>query len=366
MPYMRATSRRRDRFGPDDRSDARLVAVATAQPRHRLAQADVRAWASRVFAGRGVDFERLLPAYDNAGIDTRASCVPLEWYGRHAGWKERMALFREHAVPLLAEAAQRCLDAAGLAPDAIDALVVASTTGIATPSLDALLMERMPFRRDVERLPIFGLGCAGGVLGLARAAGLARGRTGSRVLFLTVELCGIAFRPGDTAKSNVIATALFGDGAAAALVSTHPGDGGPAVVGWGEHTWPDSLDVMGWRIEDDGLGVLFSRDIPHLVRTDLGPVLDLFLAGHGLARADLAATACHPGGAKVLDALEEVFGLDPGGMVEARGVLRRCGNMSAPTALFVLDEVLRGPARGPVLTTALGPGFSAGFVLLDV
>src|SRR5690606_37828073 len=143
MPHMRAERERRDRSrasgaGASGSVDARLVAVATSLPPHRLAQSDVRAWARRVFADRGAEFERLLPAYDNAGIDERASCVPLEWYGRHAGWKERMGLFQEHAVPLLADAAARCLEAADLAADAVDAIVVASTTGIATPSLDAL------------------------------------------------------------------------------------------------------------------------------------------------------------------------------------------------------------------------------------
>jgi alkylresorcinol/alkylpyrone synthase len=185
------------------------------------------------------------------------------------------------------------------------------------------------------------------------------------VLLLVVELCALTFRPDDTSKSNVVATALFGDGAAAALVSTHPDDRGPALTGWGEHTWPDSLEVMGWRVEDDGLGVLFARDIPTLVQRDYGAVLDGFLADHGLTRRQLAGTACHPGGAKVLSALEEVFALPEGGMTAARAVLRDYGNMSAPTALFVLKQVLADPPDGPILASALGPGFTAGFVLLD-
>ncbi len=221
----------------------------------------------------------------------------------------------------------------------------------------------MGFRRDVQRLPIFGLGCAGGVLGLARGAAMARSMPGARVLVVVVELCGLTFRSRDEAKSNIIATALFGDGAAAALL-TH-GDEGMRVSAWGEHTWPHSLDVMGWHIEDDGFGVLFSRDIPNLVRSDLRAAADRFLAGEGLTFDDLAGLVCHPGGAKVLDALEAAFGLPPGGMAHARAVLREHGNMSAVTVLFVLERVLAGNPRGRHLLSALGPGFTAAFLLLD-
>jgi alkylresorcinol/alkylpyrone synthase len=223
----------------------------------------------------------------------------------------------------------------------------------------------MPFRHDVERLPVFGLGCAGGVLGLGRAAALARAVPGRRVLMLTVELCALTFRPGDTGKSNVIAAALFGDGAAGAVLSTHAGDSGPVLADWGEHTWPDTLDVMGWRVEDDGLGVLFAQAIPGLVQSRYGEALDGFLARNGMARADVAGHACHPGGAKVVAAMEDVFGLPAGGMRAARDVLWDFGNMSAPTVLFVLDRLLRGGLPGPTLATALGPGFSAGFALFE-
>jgi alkylresorcinol/alkylpyrone synthase len=239
------------------------------------------------------------------------------------------------------------------------------TTGIATPSLDARLMGHLPFRRDIERLLVFALGCCGGVLGLGRAAAMARAGPGRRVLLLVVELCALTFRAGDRSKSNIVATALFGDGAAAALLSTAPEDRGGAVLeSWGEYTWPDSLDVMGWNVEDDGLGVLFSRDIPSLVRQDFAPVLDDFLTRQSLRRGDIAVPACHPGGAKVVAALEEVFARAPGGLTAARRILRDFGNMSAPTVLFVLRDVLAGSPGGPILATAFGPGFTAGFALL--
>ncbi len=321
--------------------------------------------ARAIFADRGTDIARLAPVFENAGICTRYSCVPLEWYAQSHGWKERSALFAEHAVTLLRTAAEACLEHAGVDPGAVDAVVTVTTSGMAAPSLEARLMAVMPLRRDLHRLPIFGLGCAGGVLGLARAAALARAIPGSKVLFLVVELCGLTFRNTDTSKSNVVATALFGDGAAAALLSTEgPGDA-PSIAAWGEYTWPDSLDVMGWRIEDDGFGVLFSRNIPSIVRAEYRAAVDGFLAGQGLARGDLAGAICHPGGAKVIEAMEAAFDMPPGAMADARQVLRDYGNMSATTVMFVLEAALRRGLRGRHLLSSLGPGFSAAFALLE-
>ena len=266
---------------------------------------------------------------------------------------------------LLVNAAERALKRAGCAAEDIDLIVTVSTSGISTPSLDARLVNRLAFRHDVQRLPVFGLGCAGGVLGLSRAAALARANPDARVLFLVVELCGLTFRPRDLSKSNIIATALFGDGAAAVVLGCRGGRNRPVVQCWGEHTWPDSLDVMGWHVEDDGLGVLFSRDIPALIRNCLRPVTDAFLERAGCSRKDLAGFICHPGGAKVIDALEESFDLDEGDLDDAREVLRCYGNMSASTVLFVLERVLNRGIGGRHLMSALGPGFTAAFLLLD-
>ncbi len=222
----------------------------------------------------------------------------------------------------------------------------------------------MGLRADVRRLPIFGLGCAGGVLGLARAASQAVAAPGERVLFLVVELCALSFRRDDFAKSNIVATALFGDGAAGALLST--AGHGPVIVAAGEHTWPKSLEVMGWDVADDGLSAVFSRDIPQLVATRFRAVADGFLARHGLAISDIDRFVCHPGGAKVIAALEGAFGLEDGALEGARDVLRDYGNMSAATVMFVLDRMLGdGPQWRRALMNALGPGFSAGFLVLD-
>ncbi|MBS28816.1 MAG: chalcone synthase [Alphaproteobacteria bacterium] len=342
---------------------AHIAAVATAVPPYVLKQDEVAACSGEIFAPAIPEFERFGEAYRNAAIDTRHSCVPIEWYAREHSFSERNDLYIANAVELLCEVSERLLEDANLQASDIDALVVVSTTGLATPSLDALLLERMAFRRDVQRLPIFGLGCAGGVTGLARAAQLAMSRPGSRVLFLVVELCGLTFRVNDYSKSNIIATALFGDGAAGALLGTKLE--GPTVEGWGEHTWEDSLDVMGWNIGDDGLGVLFSRDIPHLVRNRLADPALGFLGKHGLLPWDITRHACHPGGAKVLDALEEIYGLPEGGLTAARNILWRYGNMSAATAMFVLAEVMHEGEPGHWLMSALGPGFTASFALLE-
>ena len=322
--------------------------------------------AAELFGVNSSAYEWLAPIYTNADIDNRHSCVPFEWYLEPHSFGERNGLFLENATKLLTEATQAALDQAGLQADEIDAIVTVSTTGIATPSLDARIMRNLNFRSDVERTPVFGLGCAGGVLGLARAAALARAKPQSRVLLLVVELCALTFRHHDRSKSNLVATALFGDGAAAAIVSCRDEyDQSPRLGPSGEHTWPDSLDVMGWDVADDGLKVIFSRDIPTLVKDDLRPVVDNFLAKHGGTLNDIAGFICHPGGAKVLDALEDCFGLQRGDLSIAREVLRAHGNMSAVTVFFVLRAALDAGARGPQLLTTLGPGFTAGMMVVE-
>ena len=223
--------------------------------------------------------KRFEAIYANTEIDTRYSCVPLEWYGAPHTFTERNNLYVENAVAQIERAAQACLNNAGVDAEAVDGLITVSTTGVATPSLDARLMERLPFRRNLERLLIFGLGCAGGVLGLARTATLSRAEPERLYLLVVVELCGLTFRHADRSKSNLVATALFGDGAAAALVSCK-GDG-VALTGWGEHTWPESLDVM--IVKDEFLDATVG-----------------FLKRQGLTLADVDSYVCPPGGAKVL------------------------------------------------------------------
>jgi alkylresorcinol/alkylpyrone synthase len=347
--------------------EPRLLAVATAVPRYPLDQDAVVERVKRLF-GRSPELDRLLPVFANTGIQRRFSCVPIEWYDARHGWSDRNRIYLACSLELIETATRAALWQAGRAKDEIDAIVVVSSTGIATPSLDAQLIGRMGLRPEVRRSPIFGLGCAGGVIGLARAAAEARLRPGATVLFVVVELCALSFRRDDLSKSNVVATALFGDGAAAALVST---DGaGPAITAAGEHTWPDSLDVMGWEIADDGLKTVMSRDIPQLVATRLYAVASAFLARHGRTLADVDRFVCHPGGAKVVAALERAFALPQGALDDGRAVLRDYGNMSAATVMFLLERLLAERCRGGrpwrrALVNALGPGFTAAFLMLD-
>jgi alkylresorcinol/alkylpyrone synthase len=341
----------------------RLAAMATAVPRYRLDQEAVIERVKRLFAG-APELARVLPVFANSGIRRRYSPAPLEWFDRPHGWADRNRLYLDASVELLETAAGRALDQAGLSVSEIGAIVVVSTTGIATPSLDALMIERLRLPPTVQRLPIFGLGCAGGALGLARAATIAAAMPDKAVLLLVVELCSLSFRRSDDAKSSIVATALFGDGAAALVLDCR--GKGPAIVAAGEHTWPHSLDIMGWDVADDGLKPIFSRDIPRLVRDRLGAAAREFLARHGLTPSAIDRFICHPGGPKVLDACEAALSLPPGSLDDGREVLANYGNMSAPTVLFVLQRVLaRGGPWRRALLSALGPGFTVGFVLLD-
>lgn len=346
--------------------DVGIHGVATAYPPHCFRQDEIMAKAAEVFGHRPELMERMAKTYGNAGVKQRNSCVPLEWYQARHGWPERAALFEEHAVKLLTEAAKLALADAGVAARDVAATVTVSSTGIVTPSLDSLLQGPLGLSPAVQRLPVFGLGCAGGVIGLSRAAALAKAMPGRWVLFLCTELCGLTFRPGDDSKANIIATTIFGDGAAAVVLRAGDGASLGHVRAWGEHTWPGTRDIMGWTVEDDGLGVVFARSIPTLVREMMRPVTDAFLTEHGLTHADLNGLIVHPGGERVLEALEECYGLAPGALVEARAVLADHGNMSAVTVLAVLRRTLVRRAKGLHLMAALGPGFSVGMCLLDL
>lgn len=344
--------------------NAKIISIATAVPKYKIQQNDIKTFAAKLFGKSLNDFSRLAPVYKNAAIETRYSCVPIEWYSKPTTFSERNRLYQENAIELLAEAAHKALNLANMTFEDIDGLVTVSSSGIATPSLDALLMEKLQLKRNMERLPIFGLGCVGGVLGLARTAQLASGAPDKRYLYMVVELCGLDFINSNHTKSNVIATALFADGASAAVISCH-GDG-PEIIGWGEHTWPDSLDVMGWNVTDKGLSVIFSKDIPAIVRKDMHMVVGRFLNEQKIHKNDIVEYLCHPGGAKVLDAIQDALYIDPSQLRHAREVLRNYGNMSAATVMFVLEAGLRDATKGYYLMSSFGPGFTAGLVVLQV
>ena len=217
-----------------------------------MTQRDAAAAAHQGFASRYDDFERLARVFENSGIRQRFTVRPLEWYLEPLGWPERNAAYLEGATQLFFDAAQKALDAAGVRAADVDTVVTVSSTGIATPSLEARVAGRIGFRPDVERVPVFGLGCAGGVSGISIGTRLAQSRPGSLVLVVAVELCTLAFRLDKLTKENIVATALFGDGAAACVLRS--GETGIAAVEMsGQHTWPDTLDIMGWDVDAEGL-----------------------------------------------------------------------------------------------------------------
>ena len=342
----------------------KLISLATAVPEHVLETDDVMVEAIKIFSGRHEDFERMMPVYANSGIKTRYSSRPFEWFREDRGWPERSDAFLTGASKIFAEVSTKALDAAGLEADEIDSIVMISSTGIATPTIEARMMNALGFRDDVKRIPVFGLGCAGGIAGLSLAARLAAAEPGKNILVVVIELCTLTFRADEISKSNIIATALFGDGAAAAVVSTSAKNAHAEIEFMGEHTWPDTVDIMGWRMDNEGFGAIFSRSIPELALRNLRPAADAFLACNELNFADVGAYSFHPGGAKVIVALETAFSLEQGSLQNERNILSGFGNMSAPTVLFVLEQGLKENFSGRRFVSALGPGFTAGFLTM--
>jgi alkylresorcinol/alkylpyrone synthase len=334
-----------------------LLSLGTAVPDTVLTQEEAKALARRLFGKRTAAFERLAPVFDNAGIERRHIVRPSLWYEGEHGWKARNDVYLEAAEDLYEQAARKALEAAGVAADEVDSLVTVSTTGIATPSLEARVAGRMGFRPDVERVPIFGLGCAGGVSGLATAARLAAERKGKTILFVTVELCSTSIRLDKLSKANIVATALFGDGAAAAVLRSGEA-GGIQIEGGGEILWPDTLRIMGWDVDDPGLGVIFDRAIPPFVEENMDRAVSQILERLGIERSEVDRFTCHPGGAKVVAALEQSLRLGEGALDHERSVLRDYGNMSAPTVLFVLERLIASGMPPRTMLLALGPGFT--------
>jgi alkylresorcinol/alkylpyrone synthase len=335
-----------------------LLSVAHALPPHRLLQTEAAEAARGVFAHRYAAFDRLAPVFTTSGIDARHTVMPLDWYLSTLGWPERNAAYLEGAHHLFVEAATRALAAAHCDASDVDTIVTISSTGVATPSLEARAARRMGFRPDVGRVPVFGLGCAGGVSGLALAGRLASARPGSTVLFVAIEICTAAFRVDQLTPANMVATALFGDGAAACVVRAGAEEGLARIEGAGEHLWPDTLDIMGWKVDPAGLGVIFDRSIPPFAEQEVGPAVEGILSRLGLARDAVDRFACHPGGAKVITALEATLRLAPGSLDHERDVLRQYGNMSAPTVLFVLERIVAAGLPQRTVLAALGPGFT--------
>lgn len=343
-----------------------VEALGTAVPGPPILQETVRAKAEEILSVLAPDLVEKLGVFETVGIRKRHFSRPVEWYLEPHGWADRAAAFQQTGLDLLERATMDALDGAGLSPADVDGVVLACTTGVSTPSLDARLANRIGLRPDVVRVPLWGLGCAGGVAALNLAADLARAEPDKRFLALALETCSLNFNLNDLSVRAFVATTLFSDGAAAALVRGEDVEGGrlAALRPGLSHQWPDSERVMGWDVLDDGLRVVFSRRIPDIVEHELRPVVERYLKREGVAPD---RHAFHPGGTKVLEAYEKALGLDPKQLDVSRSVLREYGNMSSPTVLFVLKETLRRPlAPGETaLLAALGPGFTAALGLAE-
>jgi alkylresorcinol/alkylpyrone synthase len=359
----------RGRYAAHLSLNVEILSVATANPKFKVDQRDALERAKGIFP----HLARMEALYTNTGIDFRYSCVPADWCQSPHSWEERTAIYQRNALDLLQQVTVEAVAQAGIELADIDILVVNTITGLAVPSLDAKLMNLLSFRPTVERLPIFGLGCGGGVAGLARAARLAQGSPGANVLFLTVDLCSMCARPNDQSVAMFVSGALFGDGAAAVVLrSADAADEGPQarvsprIHAAGEHCWPNTEHIMGWDIKDDGFGVVLSPQLPGLMHRELRPALDAFLQRNGLNLEAFTGFLLHPGGRKILETAEAVLGIERARVAHSWAVLRDFGNMSSVTAMFVLARALRAGDKGPHLLAAFGPGFSAYFVAVDL
>ncbi len=342
---------------------AALVSLATSVPPHQFHQNQILQAARDVLSERYPQFETLSSLFANTGIRHRYGVKPIEWYLERRGWPERTQAFLEGAESLFLDVAQKAIARSGLSACDIDIVVTVCSTGIATPTLEARVASKLGFRPDVSRVPVFGLGCAGGVSGLSIAARLAQAQQGKNVLLVALELCTLAVRHDELTKANIVAASLFGDGAAAIILRA--GDGGSTrVEAAGEKLWPDTLDVMGWSVDPEGFGVIFQRTIPDFVTEHMGPAVREILARMELTIDDVGRFICHPGGTKVIMALERALSLDQGTLDHERDVIADFGNMSAPTVLFVLERAHAQGLPQRTLLTALGPGFTASCVAL--
>lgn len=347
-----------------------IAGIATAVPQYCYGQSDARDFVRAMFSESRLNVDRLLPIFLNTAIAQRHFCMPAEWYRANHSFHEKNRLYVEHALVLAERVLTALCEEQNCAPQEIDHLFFVSTTGLATPSIDAHLFNRLRMKPGLRRTPIWGLGCAGGVAGLARAADWLKAYPAKKAAVIALELCSLTFIRNDLSKGNFVATSLFADGAAAALLTgdecqaTHAR--GLEVLASDAVTWPDSLDVMGWEVDAPGLKVLFSRDIPTIVLESARPSILNFLNEQKIALDDVAMFLSHPGGAKVIGAYGEALAIPEAKTKYMWSVLRNYGNMSSATVLFVLEEYLKSNdyRRGDlVLSTTLGPGFSSEMIL---
>ena len=294
----------------------------------------------------------------------------MEWFAENHTLEEKNRIYIESATDLTEQASRKLMAETGISPEQIDSIFCINTTGLATPSIDARLINKLGLRRDIHRIPIWGLGCAGGAAGISHAYHYLLGHPTERVLVTCAEMCGLTFMPDDMSKSNLVASALFGEGAAVVLLAGDEVDSpGVQIVDTASRFYPDSLDVMGWNVVSRGLQVVFAQRIPDIVEANSRADIDEFLQAHQLDLSDIDSFIFHPGGMKVVEAYEQALALTDGELALSREVLRDFGNMSSVTVLFVLERALarQNHAHGGGkygLISALGPGFCSESVLV--
>ena len=346
----------------------KIVAVSTAVPEYAVHQAEIREFAKKLFSEKIKDVDRLLPVFENAGIDTRYFTKPLNWFGQKRTPSEKNRAYIESSTKLCTEVTQKLFEQTSTAPKDIDYIIYVNSTGLATPTIDARLINLLGLRQDIRRSPIWGLGCAGGAAGLSHAYHYLLGHPDEKVLLVSCELCGLTFMLNDYSKSNLIACALFGEGAAAVLLSgaNHKQDG-LQIISTKSRFFPDSLDVMGWNVLDQGLQVVFAKRIPEIIEKCAFSDLGNFTQENSINLQEIDHLLFHPGGTKVIEAYQKALNLKNGQLNLSRDILRLYGNMSSVTVLFVLEKYISQFGFGSGehgLLTALGPGFSSESLLL--
>jgi alkylresorcinol/alkylpyrone synthase len=345
-----------------------ITSAATAFPKHYYPQAELSAAFARYWEGKLDDarlFERL---HAHVGVGGRYLVLPREAYEKLSTFGETNDIWIQAAVDLASEAISSALARAGLTKDALDALFFVSITGVSSPSIDAKLINRMGLPTRIRRVPIFGLGCAAGAAGLSRTADYVRAYPGHTAVLVGVEICSLTIQRDDLSIANLISSGLFGDGAAAVIVSgDERGLPGPRIVATRSVFYPGTEDVMGWSISEKGFRIVLSPEVPEMARKHLGPDTDEFLASQGLKRSDIGCWLLHTGGPKVLEAMQDALELRDGELAVSWDCLRKSGNLSSVSVLQVLEETMerRRPAPGTWgVLAAMGPGFCSELLLL--
>jgi alkylresorcinol/alkylpyrone synthase len=346
----------------------KIAAAATAFPKHYYPQPVLLAALKQHWAGKIPDMRLLDRLYASMGVEGRHLALPLASYLDLDTWGKANDAWIEAAMETGQKAICRALTQAGLAPQDPGALFFISITGIASPSIDARLIDRMGLTRNLRRTPIFGLGCVGGAAGIARAADYVRAYPDQTAIILAAEFCSLTLQRNDLSVANLISSGLFGDGAAAVIVSgDHVAALGPEILATRASFYPNTEHVMGWDISEEGFRVVLSREVPDMVHKHLAPDVDAFLNDNGLDRGDIGSWIMHTGGPAVLEAAEQAFDLRNRELGASWDCLRKTGNLSSASVLAVLEEVMsrRKPAPGTFsVLAAMGPGFCSELILL--